>query len=88
MATLAGCSSEPHVYDQAAHRQALEEHGVEVAGSMEPVTEAMESACESEDPDAWVIGFLDEGGDPEMVRIGVEHMCPDRAEEFDEALAG
>ena len=82
---LAGCS-DPHVYDQEAHRQALEAHGVTVTGDMDAVTEAMESACDSKDPVMFAVGFLDEGGDPEVLRIGVEHVCPDRADEFDEVL--
>lgn len=75
---LAGCSG-PHVYDQEAHREALEAHGVEV-------TEAMQSACDSKDPVMFVVGWVSEGGDPEVVRIGVEHLCPDRLDEYGEVL--
>lgn len=82
---LAGCA-EPHVYDQDAHRRALEEHGVSVTGNMDSITAAMESACDSQDPVMWTVGFLAEGGDPEVLRIGIEHVCPERGGEFDEAL--
>lgn len=78
---ISACST-GHEYDQAAHEAALDEIGVTVSGDMDTVTEAFTGACESDDPVMWTIGFLDEGGDPEALRISVEHMCPDRADEF------
>lgn len=78
---MSACSA-GHEYDQAAHKEALAEVGVEVTGDMDTVTEAFTSACESDDPVMWAVGFLEEGGDPDALRVSVEHMCPDRLDEF------
>ncbi|MFE9642373.1 hypothetical protein ACFYOC_25455 [Nocardiopsis alba] len=78
---LSACST-AHEYDQAAFESALAEIGVEVTGDMDTITEAMERACESDDPVMFAVGFLQEGGNPDVLRIGVEHVCPDRADEF------
>lgn len=78
---ISACSA-GHEYDQAAHAAALDEIGVTVSGDMDAVTEAFTGACESDDPVMWAVGFLDEGGDPEALRVSVEHMCPDRSDEF------
>ncbi|RKS06786.1 hypothetical protein DFP74_2431 [Nocardiopsis sp. Huas11] len=78
------CSSQ--AYDQDAHRQALEDHGVSVPEDMNGVTAAVEAACESDDPSLVVFDFLNEGGSPDALRIGIEHMCPERVEEFEDAL--
>ncbi|WP_304452723.1 hypothetical protein [Nocardiopsis sp. YSL2] len=82
--TATACSG--NAYDQDAHRQALEDQGISVADDMDDVTATMESACEAEDPALFVFGFLSEGGDSEALRIGIEHMCPERAGEFEDAL--
>lgn len=81
---VTACSG--HTYDQDAHRQALEDHGLPAAEDMGGVTATMESACASDDPALFVFDFLNEGGSPEALRIGVEHVCPDRVEEFETAL--
>ncbi|GAB2517498.1 hypothetical protein [Nocardiopsis aegyptia] len=80
--TVTACSG----YDQDAHRQAMEDRGISVTGDMDSVTAEMESACEADDPALFVFGFLNEGGDPEALRIGIEHVCPERVEEFEDAL--
>lgn len=84
---LSACSS-GHEYDQAAHEAALDEIGATVSGDMDAVTEAFTSACESDDPTMWAVGFLEEGGDPDALRVSVEHMCPDRLGEFADVIAG
>ncbi|WP_017585493.1 hypothetical protein [Nocardiopsis ganjiahuensis] len=84
---LAGCTPD-HEYDQAAHEAALEEAGVEVTGDMDTITDAFTSACESDDPGTWTAGFLRDGGDADTLLVSVDHLCPDRAEEFADAVEG
>lgn len=81
---LAGCAG--HEYDQAAHEAALAEIGETVTGDMDVVTEAFTSACESKDPVMWSIGFLRDGGDADTLLVSVDHLCPDRSEEFADAV--
>ena len=82
---ISACST-GHEYDQVAHEAALDEIGATVSGDMDAVTEAFTSACESDDPVMWAVGFLNEGGDPDALLVSVEHMCPDRVDEFAEVV--
>lgn len=82
---LAACTPE-HEYDQAAHAAALDEIGATVTGDMDVVTAAFAPACAADDATTWATGFLREGGDAAALVVSVEHMCPDRAEEYTEAV--
>ncbi|MBB5494951.1 hypothetical protein [Nocardiopsis metallicus] len=80
---LVGCSSQS--YDQDAHRDLLEAHGLEVH-DMDAVTEFSESTCDATSAGACTNGCMDSEGDAGLLVIAVEQMCPERLEGFEEAL--
>ncbi|MEU3017232.1 MULTISPECIES: hypothetical protein [unclassified Nocardiopsis] len=81
---LVGCAGEP--YDQNAHRETIETYGERVT-DMDAVTRATESACAADSADAWVDDYMDQGGDPGLLVIGLDQMCADRVKEFEGALS-
>lgn len=76
---LAGCGG--HTYDRAAHEEALEAEGVEVQ-DWGKLMSSIEQGCEG-DAGTWALGMVDAGGEPEVARIHIEHVCPDKVGEVD-----
>ncbi|MBE1460194.1 hypothetical protein H4W79_004408 [Nocardiopsis terrae] len=85
MATLLVTACSGHSYGQDEHRETIEAYGVNVR-DMDSVTERFESACGTEDPQAWTDDYMNQGSDAGLLIVGVEQMCPDRVGEFEQAL--
>lgn len=82
--TTAGCSA--HEVDEAAWKADLAEVGV-TPGHWRDFADIWHEQCADEEGLPYFVAVgLDEGNDPAIYRVSIEHACPDRLDDVEQLL--